>query len=118
MPNLCHPVARCSRINTPGLPQTGAPETIRSLTDVRNKRGAPIDSDHELNVGTIQIKLKMRRSTTRAPCFNLTRLDDDTISANIARPDNHARKTPLGIRMLYTETDSGRNHRNPTAASL
>jgi len=58
------------------------------LTDVRNKLGASIDSDHELIVGTILIKLKRRQydavtnrgSTTRPPRFNLYRLDDGTIS--------------------------------------
>ncbi|KAL7726621.1 hypothetical protein ACLKA6_010486 [Drosophila palustris] len=63
----------------------------RSLTDVRNKRGASIDSDHELIVGTIQIKLKRRQhaaatnrgSATRPPRFNLYRLDDATISARM-----------------------------------
>ncbi|XP_044573412.1 uncharacterized protein LOC123257656 [Drosophila ananassae] len=60
-----------------------------SLSDVRNRRSASIDSDHELLVGELLIKLRRRhtatrRSTRRPPPLNLHRLGDPVISTRLA----------------------------------
>ncbi|XP_044573630.1 uncharacterized protein LOC123257756 [Drosophila ananassae] len=61
----------------------------RSLMDVRNRRGASIDSDHELVVGELIIKLRRNhntgtRNTRRPPPLNLHRLGDSTLSTRMA----------------------------------
>ncbi|XP_043063167.1 uncharacterized protein LOC122319632 [Drosophila yakuba] len=61
-----------------------------SLLDVRNKRGAAIDSDHELVIGELSIKLNRNHSRNtgnsqyrRAPPLNLHLLSDSTLKTRI-----------------------------------
>ncbi|KAH8339608.1 hypothetical protein KR067_003207 [Drosophila pandora] len=60
----------------------------RSLRDVRNRKGASIDSDHELVVGEISIKHQRKHTATRATRrptpLNIHRLRDTTLSSRMA----------------------------------
>ena len=59
----------------------------RSLMDVSNKRGASIDSDHELVVGELSIKLRRKNTvngTRNRPPLNVHRLGDPAISSRMA----------------------------------
>ncbi|XP_043062739.1 uncharacterized protein LOC122319477 [Drosophila yakuba] len=61
-----------------------------SLLDVRNKRGAAVDSDHELFIGELSIKLNRNHSRNtgnsqhrRAPPLNLHLLSDSTLKTRM-----------------------------------
>ncbi|XP_070132539.1 craniofacial development protein 2-like [Drosophila bipectinata] len=61
----------------------------RSIMDVRNRRSASIDSDHELIIGELLIKLRrnsntVSRTTRRPPPINVQRLSDSNLSTRMA----------------------------------
>nr|XP_043067309.1 uncharacterized protein LOC122321444 [Drosophila bipectinata] len=93
----------------------------RSIMDVRNRRSASIDSDHELIIGELLIKLRrnsntVNRTTRRPPPLNVQWLSDSNLSTRMtttlreqmtSQPENHSwEQTCSVLRISCTEQPS------------
>ncbi|XP_043069375.1 uncharacterized protein [Drosophila bipectinata] len=97
----------------------------RSMMDVRNRRSATIDSDHELIIGELLIKLShtVNRTTIRPPSINVQRLSDSNLSTRMAttlreqmttQPLNHSWEQTCSILRSTAEEMLGTRQRRRT----
>ncbi|XP_070138490.1 craniofacial development protein 2-like [Drosophila bipectinata] len=100
----------------------------RSLMDVRIRRSASIDSDHELIIGELLIKLRrnsntVNRTTRRQPPINVQRLSDSNLSTRMAttlreqmtaQPLNHSWEQTCSILRSTAEEMLGTRKRRRT----
>ncbi|XP_070138866.1 craniofacial development protein 2-like [Drosophila bipectinata] len=99
----------------------------RSMMDVRNRRSASIDSDHELIIGELLIKLQRNSNTVnwttrRPPPINVQRLSDSNLSTRMAttlreqmtQPLNHSWEQTCSILRSTAEEMLGTRQRRRT----